>query len=294
MHDFDLTALANLIVRALDMQKNYESINSHYPSTRPSREDLTSTLELLEKIKLECCAHAFTNPTEMANHTLDEWNKLGKDYSMLASELRHLRQAVIDALGKRHFAMIYPDRVGIYKRGEFAMGEDVHREFTQAAEDIKEAANCLAAECNTAAVFHSMRVVEWGLRRLCAHVGVMRVRRSYRPKNQKYVAIEYAQWENMLAAVQTRIDKKIEGLGPGKRKQNLQEFYYPLMRDLKGFKDEFRNHVMHARAIYDRDKAISVFKHVRDFMFALTKLKKPKKKSIGRAAAAALGGTQIP
>jgi hypothetical protein len=138
------------------------------------------------------------------------------------------------------------------------------------------AENCIAIDSGTAAVFHLMRAVEWSLRALCADLGVVRVRRSYKHK-QKYTAIAWAQWERMLEAIHKRIDKKVDKLGPGKRKQELQEFYYPLMQDYKGFKDAFRNHVTHGRATYSQKAASDICDHVGRFMNALApKLAKSK------------------
>ena len=115
-----------------------------------------------------------------------------------------------------------------------------------------------------------MRAAEWGLRALCVHVGVTRIRKSKKPGTKKYVAISYSQWEQMLSAVQDRIDARINRLAPGKKKQSLQEYYYPLLRDLKGFKDAWRNHVMHARADYSVNGAKAVFGHVKSFMEQLS------------------------
>jgi hypothetical protein len=40
----------------------------------------------------------------------------------------------------------------------------------------------------------------------------------------------------MFQRLHDRIDKKIDALPPGPRKQQLQEFYYSLLQDLRGFK----------------------------------------------------------
>jgi hypothetical protein len=148
-------------------------------------------------------------------------------------------------------------------------GEAVANAFQSARDDIAEAGNCMATGCNTAAVFHLMRVVEWGLRALCVDLGVLRIRRSRKPGQKKYVSIEYAQWERMLDEVHDRVERKINKLAPGKKKQELQEFYYPLLRDLRGFKDAFRNHVMHSRKAYTEKTAGDVFDHVKRFMSQL-------------------------
>jgi hypothetical protein len=56
---------------------------------------------------------------------------------------------------------------------------------------------------------------------------------------------------------------------PGRQKQDTQEFYFPLLHELRGFKDAFRNHVMHARQSYTQQDAVAVLDYVDRFMQAL-------------------------
>ncbi len=55
-----------------------------------------------------------------------------------------------------------------------------------------------------------------------------------------------------------------------KRKQDTQEFYYPLLHDMRGFKEAFRNHVMHSRSEYTPQQAEDVLDHVKRFMVLLS------------------------
>ena len=71
-----------------------------------------------------------------------------------------------------------------------------------AVEDIREAGNCMAADCNTAAVFHLMRAVEWGLRALCVDLGFRKLkRRNSKTGEVRYTPIAYEDWDNILAGV---------------------------------------------------------------------------------------------
>jgi hypothetical protein len=146
------------------------------------------------------------------------------------------------------------------------MGPEVINAFPSAGPDIIEAGNCLAAECHTAAVFHLMRVVEWGLRALAASLGVRRIRTSKKPGNNKYTPISYTEWERILDGLQTAVDAKITKMKRGKAKQDLQEFYYPALQDIRGIRDAWRNHVMHTRAEYGLEDVMAVFSHVKRLM----------------------------
>jgi hypothetical protein len=92
---------------------------------------------------------------------------------------------------------------------------------------------------------------------------------SKKTKQLPAIAIEYAVWEAIFQQLHDRIDKKIDALPPGPRKQQLQEFYYSLLQDLRGFKDAFRNHVMHGRKIYSAKAADDLLDYVRRFMSLL-------------------------
>jgi hypothetical protein len=141
------------------------------------------------------------------------------DYSYLAAEIRNAEEVLFGDFWTRKFIAIpkeYADDIN----NDQLFGPEVAAAFKGATPDIREAGNCIAVDMGTAAVFHLMRAVEWGLRALCKHLGILRV-----PHNKKHIPIEYATWDNMLQKVQEEIDKRVDALGPGKRKQDLQELY---------------------------------------------------------------------
>jgi len=107
--------------------------------------------------------------------------------------------------------------------------------------EIKSAGNCLAADLNTAAVFHLMRVAEYGLRGLAKMIHV-KIKHD----------LDLADWGELIRG----IEKKVSLLELKKRtKGNEQKilFYSSLLSDLKGFKHIWRNRTMHARASYNCD-----------------------------------------
>lgn len=237
--------------------------------TKPSKAELKRILTDLSELEKLCedIGLKTAHPLVGLMHIHVEAHQHDAEYSSLTAELRNAIDAVMIEFWKRKFAQI-PEEFSGFVNNEAMFGPDVNKAFPDAGDDLKEAGNCIAIDSGTAAVFHLMRAVEWSLRALCADLGVVRIRRSYKHK-QKYTAIAWAQWERMLEEVQKRIDKKVDRLRPGKRKQELQQFYYPLMQELRAFKEAFRNHVMHSRATYTQKAASDISDHVGRFMKAL-------------------------
>src|SRR6266481_8369805 len=89
----------------------------------------------------------------------------------LQSELRALQATVSNELSRRKFAFIPPEKVEFFETTN-AFGLRVCIAFPSAEIDIKAAGNCLAADLDTAAIFHLMRVAEIGLRALARHLRV--------------------------------------------------------------------------------------------------------------------------
>jgi hypothetical protein len=193
-----------------------------------------------------------------------------EDVNALAAEIETIKEAVSVELFMNSFLRIVPERSGFVDQ-PLLLGEAVASAFPSAVPDIKQAGSCLAAECNTAAVFHLMRAVEWGLRSLCSHFGIRRVRNKFKKSGKKgsYVPIEYLEWERILDELQDRIDKRIQKLKRGPAKQEFQALYYPVLLDIRGIRDAWRNHVMHTRAEYNHEDADAILGHVKRLMATL-------------------------
>jgi hypothetical protein len=221
-------------------------------------------LALCEDIKLENAAKALRLSILHLENTKDQ-----ADYSSLGADFRQLFDAICTDFWTRKFIQI-PEEHGRYVNSDDLMGPEVKTAFPSAASDIREAGNCLAVDCGTAAVFYLMRAVEWGLRSFCAHLGIKNIKKSKKPGDKRLVPIAYSQWERILEDARGRVDAKIDKLRPGKTKQEAQEFYYPLLQDLRGFKDAWRNHVMHTRAVYTVKDSEAIMDHVKGFLERLS------------------------
>jgi hypothetical protein len=224
----------------------------------------------LTALRKACVDAGFQN----APHTIDTAQRWSYPsgvgfhaYAAAQSEIEHVLDSVWRELDKRHFFHLSPERAQYFNHAAL-LGESVNRVFPPAVPDIREAGNCLATDRNTAAVFHLMRSIEWGLRALCGHLGLNQAKRSRRGK-VSYVPLAYSEWEALLNQLQPKVDTKIEKIRRGPRKQVEQEFYYGVLQDIRGIRDAWRNHVMHTRAEYSAQDADAIFEHVRRVMATL-------------------------
>lgn len=192
------------------------------------------------------------------------WQEIERIYSSLAVNdnvqayamaARQLIYCLVAALAERRFLYVEEEYTQ-YVDQHALFGESVAAAFPSAASDIKQAGNCLAAECPTAAVFHLMRAAEYALRALAAD------RQISLPKNR---ILDLATWEDMLRQLEIA-EQAIQGYPQTHARERQYEFYHGAMMEFKRFKNVFRNSVMHTREEYDRDEARSAVAHVRAFM----------------------------
>jgi hypothetical protein len=124
--------------------------------------------------------------------------------------------------------------------------------------EIKAVGNCLAADLNTAAVFHLMRVAEHGLHALAIHLEAWPATRT---------TLEYSEWGKVIEAIGDVLNDRRKALPPGRgsSKEKEQRFYDGLLADLAYFLHD-RNPVSHLRGHYETDEALLVFRKVGDFI----------------------------
>jgi len=251
------------------------------PAVAPKPEELESFVEFLDEGAKACDEAGLreTGDKITLTRTYIANNRSMVDFSSLAADCRNISDVLMRDSWTRKFVQI-PEKYGDYAEQEQLFGSEVYKAFPSAREDIKQAGNCLAVEDYTGCVFHLMRAVEWGLRALCGDLRIIRILKTKKGK-PKYIGIEWAEWDRILEPVHERVDAKIRALAVGKRKQDAQEFYYPLLRDLRGFKEAFRNHVMHARRDYKPKEAEAVLDNVKRFMELLSSISCARRFEIG-------------
>lgn len=181
------------------------------------------------------------------------------DCAILLGEVLSLQEDLSVEMYDHRFVQIHKSDI-CFLESEHLFGEQTSAAFPAIEPDLKEAGKCLAFGCPTAAVFHLMRVVEWGLRALCKKLKVTKMKQG---------PIEFATWDDILKDLPKAVEAKVDAMTRGPEKQKVQEFYFGALKDVRGFKDAWRNHIMHARNTYTRQDAIAVWSHVQRFMTSL-------------------------
>lgn len=246
-------------------------MRSQQRGSQPFNEDSYKLmLESVVKTQQLCGQAGFISAFQRIGliHQRLDLDRSRNDSSYLAAELVNVWDAILEALVNHRFLRVSAARAVCVDNYNL-FGPTVVATFPAAKADIIEAGNCLAAECNTAAVFHAMRVVEWGLRAFCVHLGFHRLRVVKKSGKIKFIPVDYLEWEKILDGLQLRVDQRIEKMRPGPKKQSTQEFYYPALQDIRGVRDAWRNHTMHNRREFSSADADAIFSHVIRLMTAL-------------------------
>jgi hypothetical protein len=138
-----------------------------------------------------------------------------------------------------------------------------------AVEDIKRAGNCMAFDLNTAAVFHLMRVTEFGLRTLAVSLGVTKVG----PRD-----LDFVTWSAIIDQLNPIIETKLKGLNKvsiDRTEDEARARYRGLLKDFQYLKDSERNPLFHVRKHYDAgdEPAVEgVYLHIHEFMRRLAEI----------------------
>jgi hypothetical protein len=267
MNLFDVQVLAHLLHEILrhEMCGLMEKLKGE-GAQKPSDSYRESVLCTLNSAIVFFIKNGFDDSTEAAKTAKHRWEIPTLDYSAACEILNRLSADVIKEAGKHSFLRVDPDRV-LYVDQKAMFGLAVDEKFSSARQDIKEAGNCLAAECSTAAVFHLMRAAEVALRAVAVDRNVAF---ANKPLDQQ-------EWGTILGALDGKL--KDLRLADGKRWKNLSykesqiRFYNEVVRELRGFNEAWRRHLSHAdpEAFYGTDYASGILKHVRMFMQMLAK-----------------------
>jgi len=93
-----------------------------------------------------------------------------------------------------------------------------------------------------------------------------------RVRNVRNKPAELQQWKDVLDGVEAEVNKITTWPNSlGLAKTQAEEFYNGALAEFRGFKDAWRNHVMHSRRDYEFDEAKAVMSHVSRFMSTLAK-----------------------
>ncbi len=183
--------------------------------------------------------------------------------SVIQAELQALRRELCNELMATEFALIPTDKAAYFERDNL-FGEEFHKNADQKINDeIKAAGNCLAAELNTAAVFHLMRAAEFGLRHLVADMAAKGVPISIS------CPIEFSTWGKVIDAVDVEL-RRIKSTPVAAAREADLHFYSLVSSEFRAIQYLWRDPVMHAR-FEEPHEAENAFRHVRRFMQELAK-----------------------
>jgi hypothetical protein len=142
-------------------------------------------------------------------------------------------------------------------------GNSFSIEFPEAARiEALEAGNCFAAGRWTACVFHSMRVAEYGLRKLAKTLKV-----EINDKGKR-CPIEYGDWDKVITAIRNKLSD-LRKVSAGPKKAGLLSSYSNIVDHCEYMKDIWRNEVSHTRRLWDKTESLGVMTRVREFIQSL-------------------------
>jgi len=164
--------------------------------------------------------------------------------NVVTGEIEVARRRMHDELEDVYLFSIETSRAPLWDQKAPLFGTEVEAKFPSVAEDISEAAKCLAVGRYTAVVFHLMRATEALLQQFGTLLGVALA-------NEK-------NWQNILEEA----GKAIKAL-PQKDAKTIA--LAGVNAHLYSVKLAWRNEVMHPKATYTEEEAVNVYNNVKTF-----------------------------
>jgi hypothetical protein len=263
MKEIDVSALVLAIEEIEYVRKNADELADANAANLFEQKELDKQAKEMGKqhlgVILGICEKLGLRDAQSTAQRALEWFRVASNASPEAARihLQHVQDALVEQLDDIRFFGLAKDRVDYYANVAL-FGEKTVETFPSAKSDMTEALRCLALEVNTASVFHLMRVAEIGLRALAKD---RRVSVAKAP-------IELATWEQIIRELEES-EEKIHNYPKTLAREEQYQFYHGALMEIRRFKNVWRNNIMHARDEYDRNQALSIFNHVRDFMSIL-------------------------
>ena len=187
---------------------------------------------------------AVGDPEDAKRHMIGNY---ADDISHLLGEISvRLREE----LGQRIFLQLSTEGASKYEKAQKIFDGNVWNKFTEARYDLEEATNCLALERSTAAIFHSMKVMERSLHavHLCLGLAWPLVGND---KN----------WGNILRGIRDELTKR--GSSSRWPERNFFDQLYALLDSVKG---GWRNPALHVDEKFTQPEAERIYRAVSDFI----------------------------
>jgi hypothetical protein len=168
----------------------------------------------------------------------------------LQMALKELRERIDDELNDRILMYVASDKAKFFLEKPPPFGGNVQDKFSGITGDIVDAGWCLGIGRASAAVYHLMRVMEFGVRRLAKRLKL--------PKR-----LEHKPWGDILGAARTAINA-LPYITTKER--NRRDRYSETVAHLNSVKDAWRNPTMHSKRRYTQEEAEAIYVNVKTFM----------------------------
>jgi len=204
-------------------------------------------VQILERCEIECKGLNLRLSIKQVREMHDSLGR-GVPWSVFSGEVIQLGKRIKDELELEMFFHISAEHSGYYEESLF--GKEIETKFPQLTEDISEAGKCIALGRATAAVFHLMRIMEYGTQKFGAKLQVT----FSASKN----------WQVIL----NEADKAIRMMN---QKSIRTKRLAAVSAHLYNVKLAWRNEVMHPKQTYTLEEAEEIFGAVRGFLNNLIK-----------------------
>ncbi len=176
-------------------------------------------------------------------------------FMRLHENIIQLREMIINEL-KEVLLIFIPREKAIWLEKERNVNAQFAQSFPSALDDYKEVVFCYASGRYIATVFHSMRILEYGLKALAEDIGLI---------------FDVQQWGTIIDQIEKEIGNIRKTMPKGPAKSERLQFLSEAAKEFAYFKDGWRNYVSHRRATYDGPQALSAINHVKAFMLHLSR-----------------------
>ncbi len=176
----------------------------------------------------------------------------------LAAEFRVIIQSIEDETMLEHFYHYPRDKADQLVKVTIDWAAAIAA-FPSAEHDIRMGVDCYACDHHDAAVFHMMRVAEYGLRALATERGVVLSK-----------PLSHEVWAAIIDAIEKKAEE-IKQKPAGPVKDEALAFYNGAVGSGRALKDKFRNRVMYARDRFNPHEAADAIFQARTFMLGLAR-----------------------
>jgi hypothetical protein len=221
--------------------------------------DVVTQLSLGRKY---CVDLALNAAVARIDRIMNQIRDVGISLDQIRVGVKVLRETMESELRDRQFAFIPPDKAQKLDKLDHDWAK-VRANFLSAKDDIREAVECYVLGCNTACVFHSMRIAERGLRVLAKDLGVTTIGPQKHP-------LEFSEWGLILNAIDGKLKTIQQSPGRNAEKEAHSKFYADAASQANYLNEIWRKEVSHARGMYNAPEALNALMRTHDFMELLS------------------------